>query len=461
MPIQTGIKVASCSLGDLFTNQVPDRRINGQLTIPLCQRPYIWGHSEVEKLLNDIQSHFSETDDSKPDYYLGSIILHQEDNCLNIIDGQQRITTMGILFNLLGQKVAISFSSPVSLTIIKDNSSFIKEKIEELDVIKNKILFNINITLVVTNNEDEAYNFFETQNTGGVRLRGVDIIKAFHLRAIEKEKERGRNAIIWEKQKAVDHVVKMLLKVRSWNLLFWAEIPGRMDAIGLKSAIIEEFSDRTNDKENINRSYQLIEIISNSNGFSISLPYCTHHIRQPLIAGENFIDYLRSFCRIYESIFLDDNSALIDNELLVFYKKIIFVEDGTTFLKWLFEICILCYIHRFGTKNMLEASFWIFRATYSVRLSHEKTVREDSIPTFVRDKYPITEYILSSFTSEDCINRIKQFKYLINEKNTEGNTVKSRFIERVSSYFGYQNSHVSYDENLKNAIERKLQYAEV
>ena len=44
----------------------------------------------------------------------------------------------------------------------------------------------IEFTLVITQSEDDAYQFFETQNTGGVRLSGPDIIKAHHLRAIDK-----------------------------------------------------------------------------------------------------------------------------------------------------------------------------------------------------------------------------------------------------------------------------------
>lgn len=460
MQIQTGIKVASCSLNDLFMNQLEDKYINGELRIPLCQRPYIWGHLEVEKLINDIKIHFQLSDNTTPDYYLGSIILHQENGCLNIIDGQQRLTTMGILFNLLGQKVDIPYSSPVSLQVIKQNTSYIKETIEIFKDIKNQIFSNINVTLVVTTNEDEAYNFFETQNTGGVRLRGVDIIKAYHLRAIEREKDRGKNAIIWEKQKAVDHVVKMLLKTRSWNWLFWMDVPGRMDTVGMKKAIIEEFSERAKCNENINRSYQLVEIVNNDNGFTIGLPDCLHHIRQPIIAGENFIAYLQSFCGLYESTFLDKNAALIDKELIDFFNDVIFIEDGTTFLKWLFEICIICYAHRFGAKNLLEAAYWIFRATYSMRLSHEKNVREDSIPKFVRDEQ-IIEYILGSFTYDDCIRLIKDFIYEVNDKNTDGNTVKSRFIERVSSYFSFTNSHLQFDDNLKNAIILKLQHAQV
>lgn len=48
---------------------------------------------------------------------------------------------------------------------------------------------DINFTLVVTDSEDKAYRFFETQNTGGVRLTGSDIIKTHYLRSIERHQQ--------------------------------------------------------------------------------------------------------------------------------------------------------------------------------------------------------------------------------------------------------------------------------
>ena len=456
----TSIKVASCALSDLYKDQLSDFGIQGKVTIPEYQRPYKWGYIEVSKLVSEIIDHFGSTVPGLPDYYLGSIILHQKDGKLNVIDGQQRLTTMGILFNLLGETVSITYMSPVSIQNIQKNIIVIREKIEELHTIKESVFLNINVTLVVTSCEDDAYNFFETQNTGGVRLRGVDIIKAFHLRAIASEKERGRYAIAWERQKAVDEVVKLLIKTRRWNMLDWNIIPGRMDDVGIKKIVIEEFSEKTKEDEKLNRAFQFVEMVNTGNGMSISMPNHHYHIRQPLSAGENFIDYFRSFCKLHESIFLEENAKQIDDELLTFFKALIFVEDGTTFLKWLFQMSLLCYTHRFGENDIIEAAYWIFRVTYSMRVSHQKSVREISLQTFVKDSR-IIELLLSAFTHEQLIDKLRQFHYTVDENYTSGNSAKARFIARVANYFGFENSHVLFDENLKMAIKRKLQYGKV
>ncbi len=65
--------------------------------VPVYQRPYSWDTEQVEELWNDIFEAFENGDE---EYFLGSIILTRNDlhNDLDIIDGQQRLTTLTILF---------------------------------------------------------------------------------------------------------------------------------------------------------------------------------------------------------------------------------------------------------------------------------------------------------------------------------------------------------------------------
>ena len=76
--------------------------------IPAYQRPYAWTTTETEDLFNDLYDFYvSENDD---DYFLGSIVLiKDEDNPhAEVIDGQQRLTTLTILF----AAVSNAFQSP-------------------------------------------------------------------------------------------------------------------------------------------------------------------------------------------------------------------------------------------------------------------------------------------------------------------------------------------------------------
>ena len=72
--------------------------------IPGYQRPYRWGIEECEELFNDLHGAIpsGEIKDARP-YFLGSIVLVKEDLSTRseVIDGQQRLTTLTILLSVL------------------------------------------------------------------------------------------------------------------------------------------------------------------------------------------------------------------------------------------------------------------------------------------------------------------------------------------------------------------------
>ena len=67
------IKVAVCNVAQLLGGeniQVQDQAdIQGKLTIPEYQRPYIWDVEQLDQLIIDIQEHQQKAKDSP--YYLG------------------------------------------------------------------------------------------------------------------------------------------------------------------------------------------------------------------------------------------------------------------------------------------------------------------------------------------------------------------------------------------------------
>ena len=108
------ITVTSVTAAQLFSGDVIDvdkespNGFKARLNLPEYQRPYKWSPNDVKALLGDLEAYFntnSETIDSqkhdKPMLYLGSVVLHQVANgsetILNIIDGQQSITTLQLI----------------------------------------------------------------------------------------------------------------------------------------------------------------------------------------------------------------------------------------------------------------------------------------------------------------------------------------------------------------------------
>ena len=68
-----------------------------QINIPLLQRPYSWNKDNIVSLINDYLLNFRTNPESK--YFVGSVVIISNDNNprIDIVDGQQRLTTMFLL----------------------------------------------------------------------------------------------------------------------------------------------------------------------------------------------------------------------------------------------------------------------------------------------------------------------------------------------------------------------------
>ena len=71
--------------------------------IPAYQRPYAWTEEETGTLFDDLNDFYQSEEAAKDNYFLGSIVLIKDDvdRKADVIDGQQRLTTLSILFAVL------------------------------------------------------------------------------------------------------------------------------------------------------------------------------------------------------------------------------------------------------------------------------------------------------------------------------------------------------------------------
>ncbi len=86
------IESSNLSIADLFRDFY---------SVPDFQREYVWQKSNVERLLSDIYYELYEEDVALDDteYFLGSIVVFRdEDKTFQLIDGQQRLTTIYLIF---------------------------------------------------------------------------------------------------------------------------------------------------------------------------------------------------------------------------------------------------------------------------------------------------------------------------------------------------------------------------
>jgi uncharacterized protein with ParB-like and HNH nuclease domain len=446
--IDNHIKVVSCTFKQLINTHlevIPNTDIKGQLFIPEYQRPYVWKEKQINRLLDDFIEYHNNTDPDKSLFYIGSIIVHQEDGKLKIIDGQQRITTLLLIKAIVNSnfKTGIEYTSSSSINNIKRNFAYLK-RVQEKDVfdyadteVLSFIDFDkINVTLVVTATEDLAYTFFETQNTGGVRLSGSDIIKAHHLRAIQSKKLINYQARKWEgiESDKVEEIIQNLTKIRFWDNRHWRRFPFYRDEKGIKEVLIEEFTENTkHDKDDISFYYSAVK---NIDGRAFQMHESNYkQLKQPLSDGNNTLDYINDYVHLCDVLFnKHKRDYRVSDAFYDFHEKLMHGNSGTLFLKELLELCIITYVSRFGFHRLFEASLWLYRSIYSLRVSSSRNVREDSIFKFVFDNQFI-DNIIEVYTVDELILYLKRFKYTFNTDNLEANQSKDKHIGSLNNYF--------------------------
>lgn len=476
------IAVASVTAAQLFAGKAiqadnslhsNENIIQGQLNLPEYQRPYRWSFNDVKALLNDIEAYIATEDsDDKPLLYMGSVVLHQvfdNDNyVLNIIDGQQRITTLSLICMAIAAKRGnsfilpeVEFTSPVSHERIAKNYLWLMEQSFSARLLALD-LNRINFTLVVTQSEDEAYRFFETQNTGGVRLSGPQVIKAHHLRAIPSEIQNNF-ARKWESLNHLDDVVNRLLKARWWQAFGFKNIPSHRTPEAVKKAIVNEFAEKVGNAQ---------EDIAFSRGFqnkgltgSITLQLIEGYLaKQPLNAGVNTVSYLDYFNALYQVLIVEQSQTYIE-PFYDFYNAVVIKANNSDFLTELYDIAILLYVCEFGTEQLVEAAYWLARCVFSIRLKNRKTVREDSISSFVNECY-VLDWITTAYQHQQLITHLQNYHYEISADNIgsdSANGVKNKFLKGFAEHFtidinektGDQIAKI-FDSQLKAAITNKL-----
>ncbi|MEI0567105.1 DUF262 domain-containing protein [Brachyspira pulli] len=78
---------------------------NKKFIIPDYQRPYSWDFEKCEILWNDLVDFYENKIDDNDEYFLGTIVTCKTAEGLEIIDGQQRITSLTLLLRVLYQQL--------------------------------------------------------------------------------------------------------------------------------------------------------------------------------------------------------------------------------------------------------------------------------------------------------------------------------------------------------------------
>lgn len=264
------LKAAEISLGKLFTDDF-------DFVIPEYQRPYTWGTEESLQLLSDLTSAL-ERDTDEP-YFLGSVVLVKESGSSHseVIDGQQRLTTLTLLLGILrdlvenpklreaihkfieepavewddqaarprltlrprdnqffyeyvqtdgGTDRLVDISNNLTETdsqrALRDNARALREELSAWDQDQLVALFKMMgartfLVTVATPDLNSAYRIFSVMNSRGLPLAPSDIFKSQVIGAMP-EKDRNYYADLWERleeELSSDEFDKLFLYIRA------------------------------------------------------------------------------------------------------------------------------------------------------------------------------------------------------------------------------------------------------
>lgn len=214
--------------------------------IPLYQRNFAWTYDEIEQLLNDVADAFQEKRDN---YYIGTLVVNEENAIFKIIDGQQRTTALNLIALALKHEFGFDRLKAVNLTFParkKSNENiqklFTKQKISEddeneltrgyghaKDALKKVLgerqlepqpfvdyLFNKVIIFRSILPKDLDLNlYFERFNSRGEQLEAHEILKAQMMAKFGIDQEMAQKfARIWDACAEFDKPVASQFKMR-------------------------------------------------------------------------------------------------------------------------------------------------------------------------------------------------------------------------------------------------------
>ena len=64
-------------------------------SIPTYQRPYVWGNEQLKKLLDDFFQSYTISPNEK--YYVSTFLTKENEEIAELIDGQQRFTSLWLI----------------------------------------------------------------------------------------------------------------------------------------------------------------------------------------------------------------------------------------------------------------------------------------------------------------------------------------------------------------------------
>ena len=269
----------------------------GNLRIPSYQRPYKWNRKHIRNLFYDLRDAMG-----KKEYQIGSVILHENNGYLYIVDGQQRLISISLFLHLLddlenykgaNQLLSAEFGE-ISCYHASENYNEWKNLTQlvgenEAKDICNFLLENCTVSVITMPQErlSEAFQLFDSQNNRGKSLEPHDLLKAYHLRKEDSEDEKiveKWEQFVEDKDLSLKELFdKHLFRMRRWSR---GETGLTNKRYGSYLRFTEDFIDDFKGVD-LSQNFPYLELYRHIENLPMS-------ITMPIIDGSKFFEYIES-----------------------------------------------------------------------------------------------------------------------------------------------------------------------
>lgn len=218
--------------------------------VPIYQRNYSWQEKEIHQLIEDILN------TSQEEYFLGNLIINQNVEHLEVIDGQQRLTTLYLIFKYLGLELADDY--PLVYQARKKSSDALVELDEETfdtiyneenkeiyceqiidgyriirEYFKNRKINNeefkeklkhVNVVRIQVPKGIDLNHYFEIMNTRGEQLEVHEILKAKLMSKLNTKDEKAAANLIWQACSNMDNYLQMNFSKKLRKEIFSSDV---------------------------------------------------------------------------------------------------------------------------------------------------------------------------------------------------------------------------------------------
>ena len=292
--------------------------------VPIYQRNYAWENDEISALIQDIYDAYSA---KKQTYYIGTLVsFHKGDQVYEVIDGQQRLTTINLILGALQiplknkltyrarKKSNDTIQSIPSFAVDEKDYGIVKgfryaknaiaEIVPKNSQEKFKTFFQHNVHLIHYHvpKDIDLNHYFEIMNSRGEQLEKHEIIKARLIAELSNEDRAVFNRL-WEVCSEMNVYVQQKYRdttifgrhFHDFKITSFDELPKTGSSTGTR---------------------KISELINNKDGDKAQAEEDKIDTFQPIIDFSNFLLIVLKLTRMEEKTFDPTGFNLDDKELI-------------------------------------------------------------------------------------------------------------------------------------------------